>query len=78
MKHGEINEIRDNIFWLAGAVQVGPGMRIDRNMTIVRRGDELTLSSSIRLFPQPEKDLEQLGKVRQVVKLGHAHGMVDQ
>ncbi|MBK7583059.1 MAG: hypothetical protein IPI67_23035 [Myxococcales bacterium] len=75
--HGPIQEFSDGVFWVRGSVRMGPGVRIPRNMVIVRAGDQLTLISAVRLSAAGEAELERLGKVRHVVKLGAFHGMDD-
>jgi hypothetical protein len=46
---------------------------IPRNMVIVREGRELALINSVRLSPGGEAELERLGRVRHLVKLGAFH-----
>jgi len=77
MAHGSINEITDDVFWVQGSAQLAPGLRLNRNMVIVRNGDDLTVVSSVRLFPEGEAELEKLGAVRHVVKIGCFHGIDD-
>lgn len=75
MPHGPIEEIANDVFWVQGSIAMGPGMRITRNMTIVRSGEELSVISSVRLSEQGQAELDKLGKVRHVIKIGHAHGV---
>ncbi|MBK7584387.1 MAG: hypothetical protein IPI67_29800 [Myxococcales bacterium] len=75
--HGPIQEIADGVFWVQGSVRMGPGVRIPRNMVVVRAGEDLTLISAVRLSAAGEAELERLGKVRHVVKIGAFHGMDD-
>ncbi len=77
MPHGPIDEFADDVFWVRGTVRMGPGLRVPRVMTIVRSGDDLTLISAVRLSTKAEAELERLGKVRNVVKIGFFHGMDD-
>ena len=77
MSHGPIEEIVDDVFWVQGSVNLAPGMRLTRNMVIVRCGEELVLISPVRLSVAGEAALEQLGTVRHVVKIGIFHGMDD-
>ena len=77
MHHGPIQEITDDVFWVQGSVQLAPGMRLTRNMVIVRNGDDLTIVSAVRLSPEGEAELEGLGTPRHVVKIGFFHGMDD-
>lgn len=71
--HGEIAEIFPNVFHVTGSVDMVPGMRISRAMTILREGDALTLISSIRLSEDGLNRLDALGKVENIVKLGGYH-----
>ncbi|MFT7654794.1 MAG: hypothetical protein ACI9ON_003819 [Limisphaerales bacterium] len=75
--HGSIEEIVDDVFWVQGSAQLAPGLRLMRNMAIVRNGEDLTVVSPVRLSPAGEAQLEQLGTVRHVVKIGFAHGIDD-
>ncbi len=77
MPHGPIELVADDVFWLRGSVALGPGLRITRNMTIVRSGDELSLFHAVRLSSEGEAELAKLGTVKNVVKLANAHGMDD-
>ena len=77
MPHGPIEEIVDDVFWVQGSVQLAPGMRLTRNMVIVRNGEELVIVSPVRLSATGEAELEKLGTVRHVVKIGFMHGMDD-
>jgi hypothetical protein len=74
--HGAIREVFPNVFVLQGSVRMGPLIRINRNMVILRDGDALTVISPIRLRAADEPQLDALGRVAHVVKLGF-HGMDD-
>ncbi len=75
--HRSIEEIAEGVFWVQGSVKMGTGIRISRNMVVVRSGDELTLISAVRLSTEGEAALEKLGKVKHVVKIGAFHGRDD-
>ena len=77
MQHGPIEEITNDVFWVQGSIQLAPGIRLMRNMVIVRSGEELTLVSPVRLSPGGEAELKRLGTVRHVVKIGFFHGVDD-
>jgi hypothetical protein len=48
------------------------GVSISRNMVVVWERDELTLIGSVRMSPENEKSLEELGKVTHLVRIsGH-------
>ena len=75
--HGPITEVFPDVFFVTGRFQMGPGMGITRNMTVVRRGGELALVNAIRLTPEAEAELEKLGKVTHLVRIGGYHGSDD-
>lgn len=75
--HGPIKEIFPDIFYVQGTVRMGPGVRITRSMTIVRENGELSLINAIRLSKEGEKELESLGQVKHLLKIG-SHGMDNQ
>lgn len=75
--HGALEEIAEGVFWVQGSIKMGPGVRISRNMAIVRSGTDLTVISSVRLSEEGELALGKLGTVRHVVKIGASHGRDD-
>jgi hypothetical protein len=75
--HGAFEEVFPNVFFLRGQLRLGLGVSITRNMVVVRQGDELVLVNSVRLTETGEQELERLGKVRHLVRLGFAHGADD-
>lgn len=75
--HGSLDEVFDGLFFLRGTIRVGPGVSVTRNMVVVKQGDELVLVNSVRLNEEGEAALEQLGKVRHLVRLGAFHGADD-
>ncbi|MEC7546992.1 MAG: hypothetical protein VXZ05_00080 [Pseudomonadota bacterium] len=58
--HQDIQELFPDVFWVHGSVRVGPGMRLNRNMLILREGRELTLVNPIRLSDAGLVDLDAL------------------
>jgi hypothetical protein len=72
--HGKFDEVFPDLFFLRGSMRVGAGISITRNMVVVRQGGELTLVNSVRLNDEGEAELEKLGPVRHLVRLGFAHG----
>ncbi|WP_294228398.1 hypothetical protein [uncultured Shimia sp.] len=71
--HGEIREVFPDIFHVAGSVDMVPGMRISRAMTVLRDKGKLTLISPIRLSDDGLAALDALGQVTSIVKLGGYH-----
>lgn len=75
--HEAIQPLGDDIWWVPGTMRMNWYMTISRNMVVVRSGDELTLINPIRLDADGEAELEQLGRVRHLVRLGCFHGCDD-
>lgn len=75
--HDPIEEVFDDVFFVHGSIRIGPGMRMNRNMLIVRQDGELTLINPVRLSAIGLAQLEALGSVRHVMRLGDFHGLDD-
>ena len=73
--HGDIELLDTDVFAIRGSIKLNPLMRISRNMGIGREGSELTLVNPIRLRSEIERKLTQLGKVKNIVRLGAFHGI---
>ncbi len=76
-KHGPITEVFPDVFIVTGGHKMAPGLTITKNMFVIRQGDELVLVSSMRLSPEGEAELEKLGKVKHVIRIGGYHGADD-
>lgn len=77
MPHGELEPVFDDVWMVTGSFRMGPGMRIPRNMAVVREGERLVLVNSVRLSADGEAALAKLGKVTDVVRLSAGHGADD-
>ena len=78
LPHGKLREVFPNVWVVTGTAAMGGGkMIIPRNMTVIREGTDLTLISAVRLKDEDLTELEKLGTVRHVLKLGFFHGMDD-
>ncbi|MGF1694297.1 hypothetical protein L4C54_01330 [Vibrio lamellibrachiae] len=85
LKHGLIEPVIDNVYWVRGSVHLkaphprfGPmTLKFSRNMVIIKQDNELTLVNSVRLNDQALSELDRLGKVKHVVRLAAFHGMDD-
>ena len=75
--HDPIRELFPGVWWVHGSVRVGPGLSMNRNMLILGQDGELTLVNPVRLNDAELTRLEQLGRVRHVLRLGDFHGMDD-
>ncbi|MCO4769732.1 MAG: hypothetical protein KDA24_06835 [Deltaproteobacteria bacterium] len=76
MPHGSLQAFADDVWILTGSVQMAPGMRIPRNMVVLRHEGELTLISAVRVDDAGRGELDALGSVRNLMKIG-VHGMDD-
>lgn len=80
MPHAEIRQIFPDVFFLTGTSRptfAGSSWQFSRNMTILREDGVLTLVNTVRLDDAGLEQLDALGKVGNVVKLGAFHGMDD-
>jgi hypothetical protein len=80
LPHGQIDEVFPDIFFVTGMMKAeffGAPWQFGRNMTVVREGSELTLINAVRLDDAGMKQLEALGTVTHVVRIGSLHGRDD-
>jgi hypothetical protein len=80
MPHGGIHEILKDVFFVTGTMKnefFGSMWQFNRNMTVVRQDGELTIFNSVRLNDEGLAELDKLGKVTNVVRLGDMHGVDD-
>ena len=75
--HGALEELFEDVFRVHGSMRMAPGMRIDRNMLVLRQDGELTVIGPVRLDASGEAALDALGRVRHVLRLGNFHGVDD-
>lgn len=80
LPHGRLEQIFPEIFFVTGAMKtviLNTPFQLSRNMTVVRDGNALTLINSIRLDDAGLVQLDALGRVAHVIKLGSLHGRDD-
>ena len=80
MPHGNIKEVLKDVFFVTGTMRnefFGSMWQFSRNMTIVREDGNLTIFNSVRLNDEGLAELDRLGKVVNVVRLGDMHGVDD-
>jgi hypothetical protein len=78
--HGQLEQILPDIFFVTGATEtvlMNARRQFSRNMTAVRHGNALTLINSIRLDDAGLAQLDALGRVAHVVKIGSLRGRDD-
>ncbi|MGD2117908.1 MAG: hypothetical protein PVG66_06100 [Chromatiales bacterium] len=80
LDHGAIEEVFPDVFFVSGAMETvlqDIDWKFSRNMTVVRDGERLVIINSVRLGEQGLAELDKLGKVTDVVRLGSLHGRDD-
>src|SRR5262245_9234462 len=80
LPHGRLQEIFPDIFLVTGAMKTMLGdapFQFSRNMIVVRDGNAVTLINTIRLDDAGLAELDALGRVANVVKIGSLHGRDD-
>ncbi len=75
--HDPVEALLPDLFWVHGSVEIRPGRFLSRNMAVVRRGRALSLINAVRLSEAGEQQLNALGEVENVVRIGNFHGMDD-
>jgi len=81
MPHGDLQEVFPDIFFVTGTMRgefFGAMWQFSRNMVVIREGDDLTIVNSVRLDDDGLEQLESLGAVKNVVRIGDMHGLDDQ
>jgi hypothetical protein len=75
-KAKRIRKLDDNLFVVHGTARVRSIARINRNMVVLRHNKrELTLINPIRLCPEDEVKLLQLGAIQRIIRLAPSHGV---
>ncbi|MCF6764209.1 hypothetical protein L3V82_00380 [Thiotrichales bacterium 19S3-7] len=80
MNHSDIELVLENIYMVTGSnLTTFEGVRLQhsRNMIILKEGNELTLINSVRLSEAGLNALDQLGHVKQILRIGSFHGRDD-
>ena len=81
LPHGEMQQLFENLWFVKGQVKMPMllPVKFSRSMTIVRNPSnrELTLINSMRLSDSALAELEKLGRITQVIRIGGFHGRDD-
>jgi hypothetical protein len=80
LSHGSLKQVFPDVFFVSGAMETvlqDIDWRFSRNMTVVRDAERLIIVNSVRLDESGLAELEQLGRVTDVVRLGSLHGRDD-
>jgi hypothetical protein len=76
-EYGPIAKVFDDVWWAWGTTRFGPGATFPRNMFVLREGDSLVAVHAVMMPDAQQAEVEALGKVEHVVRLGDFHGMDD-
>jgi hypothetical protein len=80
MPHGQFREIYSDLFFLTGTMQaelLGSDWQFSRNMIVHRQGSDLTIINTVRLDDEGFRNLEELGTVKNIMRIGDLHGLDD-
>lgn len=80
LPHGGLTEVFPDVFFVTGTMRgefFGAMWQFSRNMTVVRDDRGLTLINSVRLNEQGLEQLDKLGTVEHVIRIGDMHGIDD-
>jgi hypothetical protein len=80
LPHGPLEEVFPDVFFVTGTMRAeffGSMWQFSRNMTVVRDDGRLTIVNSVRLGPEGLQELDALGRVVNVVRIGDMHGVDD-
>ena len=75
--HDRIITLYPGVFLLHGSIRMGPGMRMNRNMIILKEESEITLINPVRMSDVGLAELDSLGDVKRIIRLGDFHGLDD-
>ncbi|MEZ4750904.1 MAG: hypothetical protein R3B54_09870 [Bdellovibrionota bacterium] len=75
--HREPIEIFPSLFCVTGTVRLSRWVQVPRNMYVFKQDDGLCLINSIRLSEAGLKQLDGMGRVTDLVRIGWFHGMDD-
>ena len=81
LPHGALQQVFENIWFIKGQVKMPMllPVKASRSMTVIRDPDnnELTLVNSMRLSAATLAELEKLGRIARVIRIGGFHGRDD-
>jgi hypothetical protein len=76
--HDELKLLHPNVYLLHGSIKMGPGMRMNRNMIVLKNGSDLSLINPVRMDSDGLLKLDSLGRVKHILRLGDFHGIDDE
>ncbi len=76
-RFGRLVQVFENVWWAWGTTRFAPGLLFPRNMVILREAGELVIVHPVMMPDAAQAEIEALGPVRHIVRLGAFHGMDD-
>ncbi len=80
LPHGRLEEVFPDVFFVTGTMKtvlMGAHWHFSRNMVVVRDGQALSLINTVRLDEVGLAQLDALGEVKNVLRIGALHGLDD-
>ena len=80
LAHGSLEEVFPDVFFVSGTIETilqEMDWKFSRNMIVVREGERLIIINSVRLTDEGLAELDRLGRVTDVVRIGSLHGRDD-
>lgn len=75
--HDELMALYPGVYLLHGSIKMGPGVWMNRNMVVLKNGNDLILINPVRMNSQSLARLDKLGRVKYILRLGDFHGLDD-
>lgn len=78
--HGPLSQVFRNIYTVRGTNITnfeGVELQFSRNMIVINRKSELTLINTVRLYENGLNELDTLGEVKNIIRIGAFHGRDD-
>lgn len=80
LAHSQLEEVFPDVFFVSGAMETvlhNLDWQFSRNMIVIKEEERLIILNSVRLQEEGLADLDRLGTVTDVVRLGALHGRDD-
>jgi hypothetical protein len=74
---GSLQQVFDDVWWAWGTTKFMPGVLFPRNMIIVRERGKLVIIHPVMMPEAEQRQIEALGPIEHIVRLGAFHGMDD-
>ncbi len=75
LPHGPLTCVADGVYCVAGSFRMGPGAIIARTMTVLTGDEGLVVLNAVRLSDERQSELDDLGRVRHLIKLSDSHAI---